>query len=66
MDKSNQWELNGDCTLCRRKKYCSNPCTMNKRYNKYLLNRAVAGVMMGRDDALKEYVDKTLDMMERR
>lgn len=64
MDKSNQWELNGDCSLCRREKYCSKPCTMNKRYNKYLLKRAVASVMHDKGlDVLGEYVNKALDYM---
>lgn len=31
IDKSEQWKLSGDCNLCRRQKYCSKPCTVNKR-----------------------------------
>ena len=27
---SNQWELNGDCQLCRRQKYCSKPCKKHR------------------------------------
>ena len=30
-DKSEQWNLDGDCSLCRRKNYCSNRCARNKR-----------------------------------
>lgn len=26
-----QWLLDGVCKECRRKKYCSKPCTANKR-----------------------------------
>lgn len=31
VDRSEQWNLDGDCSLCRRKDYCSNRCTRNKR-----------------------------------
>ena len=30
-NKSNQWELEGKCNLCRKQNYCSKPCTRNKR-----------------------------------
>lgn len=26
-----QWKTNGDCTKCRKQKYCSHQCTANKR-----------------------------------
>lgn len=29
--KTDQWQLDGDCSQCRRKNYCSKPCTKNKR-----------------------------------
>lgn len=30
-NENEQWELNGDCSKCRRKNYCSKPCTRHKR-----------------------------------
>ena len=26
-NENEQWLLNGDCSKCRRKSYCSKPCT---------------------------------------
>ena len=26
-----QWKTDGDCSKCRRQKYCSHTCTANKR-----------------------------------
>jgi len=26
-DETEQWLLNGDCSKCRKEKYCSKPCT---------------------------------------
>lgn len=31
IDETEQWLLSGDCSKCRRKKYCSKPCTKCKR-----------------------------------
>jgi hypothetical protein len=31
MDKSEQWNLEGNCSLCRRKNYCKKACTRHKR-----------------------------------
>ena len=42
MDNSEQWKLNGDCSLCRRKNYCSKPCTMNKRDTQAMIHSLVA------------------------
>ena len=36
-NKSNQWELEGNCNICRRKNYCSKPCTRSKRARKALM-----------------------------
>ena len=29
-DKSEQWKLKGQCSICRRKSYCKNICKANK------------------------------------
>ena len=40
-NKSNQWELDGNCSLCRRRNYCSKPCTRCKREtHNFLMNAA--------------------------
>lgn len=41
-DKSEQWKLDGDCSLCRRKNYCSNRCTRNKRESEIMMRSLVA------------------------
>ena len=39
---SEQWKTNGDCTKCRKQKYCSHQCTANKRaIQKELTNRII-------------------------
>ena len=64
MDKSNQWELYGDCSLCRRKKYCSKPCTKRKEFKRYYVKQAIREVIHERGfRVLEEYVDRTLDYM---
>ena len=42
MDKSEQWNLDGDCSLCRRKNFCSKPCTRNKRETNIMIRSLVA------------------------
>lgn len=29
--KTDQWLLSGDCSICRRRKYCSKPCKLRKQ-----------------------------------
>lgn len=60
MERDEQWKHGGDCNSCRRKNYCSTPCTLRKRRNKAILrglvadsiNRMTGGVMA-------EIIDKT-------
>lgn len=33
-DISNQWQLVGDCTQCRRKDYCKKECTARKKFRR--------------------------------
>ena len=42
VDRSEQWNLDGDCSLCRRKDYCSKPCTRNKRSTQAMIHSLVA------------------------
>lgn len=44
-----QWKEQGDCSICRRQKYCSKPCTIKKR-----IGRKIAEQMSEmRDDIMK-------------
>ena len=42
MDKTKQWKLDGDCSLCRKNNYCSKPCTRNKRETEIMIRSMVA------------------------
>ena len=42
MDKTEQWKLDGDCSLCRKNNYCSKPCTRNKRETEIMIRSMVA------------------------
>lgn len=41
-NENEQWLLNGDCSKCRRKNYCSKPCTRNKRGTEAMMKALVA------------------------
>ena len=61
MDKSEQWLLNGDCRICRRKNYCSKPCTRCKRETQAELKRLVANAMNeATGGVMSEYINKTV------
>ena len=61
MDKSEQWLLNGDCRICRRKKYCSKPCTRCKRETQAEMKRLVAGFLNeATGGVMSEAIDKTV------
>lgn len=45
MDNNEQWKLNGDCRLCRRKNYCNKPCTACKRDLQASVQAAVVNAM---------------------
>lgn len=42
VNKNEQWLLNGDCGKCRRKKYCSKPCTRHKRETKAMIQGMIS------------------------
>lgn len=44
-DNSNQWELEGKCSLCRRKNYCSKPCTRNTRAKNAFMTAVVTSAL---------------------
>ena len=36
-----QWKSDGDCTMCRRQKYCKKPCSASKkRIDRIVMNGA--------------------------
>ena len=37
VNSGDQWLLDGDCTLCRKKSYCGTPCTKQNKYKDNLL-----------------------------
>lgn len=41
-NENEQWLLDGDCSKCRREKYCSKPCTKAKRKRDVLVQTLVA------------------------
>lgn len=41
-----QWVRGGDCTKCRRQKYCSKDCKQHEIYNRQILSATVAEAMM--------------------
>lgn len=43
-----QWKTNGDCSKCRRKKYCSKDCNAKKRALARLIKRSVSEYMAER------------------
>lgn len=45
-EKNEQWLLDGKCSVCRRKNYCSTKCTKSKRRHDALIHRAVFDTMM--------------------
>lgn len=46
VDKSEQWLLNGKCTECRRKKYCSKPCRACKDRREYYMRNMVGAAII--------------------
>lgn len=61
MENSEQWLLNGDCRICRRKNYCSKPCTRCKRETQAELKRLVANAMNeATGGVMSEYINKTV------
>ena len=44
--KNEQWKLDGKCSICRRKDYCSKPCTRAKRAEESFIHSAVRNAML--------------------
>ena len=61
IQENEQWKLQGDCTKCRRKEYCSKPCTRCNRVARAKMKRLVADTMNEMTGgAMKEIINKTV------
>lgn len=60
MENNEQWISGGNCNLCRRKNYCSKPCTLAKRKRKAMIRGLVADAMnQATGGAMQEIIDRT-------
>ena len=41
-NENEQWLLSGNCSKCRREKYCSKPCTRCKRTTKAMVQGMIS------------------------
>ena len=46
IEKNEQWKLDGKCPICRRKDYCSKPCTRAKRARENFVRGAIMDAML--------------------
>lgn len=46
MERNEQWLRGGDCSICRREKYCSKPCKCAMNRQSAELAGRVAGLAM--------------------
>lgn len=44
--QNEQWKLNGDCSKCRRRDYCTKPCTKCKTRNSRIMTSFVVSKML--------------------
>lgn len=47
IDKSEQWKIDGDCTVCRRNSYCKQRCIANKRELQKSESKTIRRLNMG-------------------
>ena len=60
MENSEQWRSGGNCNLCRRKNYCSNPCTLAKKRQKAMIRGLVADTInLATGGVMNEVINKT-------
>ena len=43
-----QWKTTGDCTKCRKQKYCSKPCTANKKATQKWINNHITDYLVNK------------------
>lgn len=47
MTNSEQWKLEGDCSLCRRKDYCKTDCKAHKEYINKIIKQSLVDKLGG-------------------
>lgn len=45
---NDQWKLDGDCSECRRQKYCTKSCKANTKRHNRLMSEAMARTTLGK------------------
>lgn len=45
IEQNEQWKLQGNCQVCRRRNYCSKLCTAKQRANQIAFNAAMYNAM---------------------
>lgn len=53
-DVSEQWLLNGDCRICRRKRYCTKGCKKNRVAKERLINAMITSAILKRMNRREE------------
>lgn len=59
---SDQWLLNGDCTYCRKAKYCKKDCSARKQATAKILKNAFYDVLEEKYPEMAEFMSNTLGM----
>ena len=68
IDESEQWKLGGQCSKCRRQKYCGTACKAARTSDRREIQQLVANHMFGRFmKAVKSQYnfDKEVDIFDR-
>ena len=61
INKTEQWKLDGKCSLCRRKNYCSKPCKKANQAKQAFIKSAIRDIM---DDATDGNYSRIMNMSE--
>ena len=60
--ETEQWLLRGDCSVCRKRNYCSKPCRVRSNYEdaqfRKIMNSAMDEVTGGAFSAINKAVDR--------
>ena len=40
-ESNEQWKSGGDCTKCRRRKYCKKTCAANRKFDRRIISAIV-------------------------
>lgn len=53
-DVNEQWLLDGDCRICRRKRYCTKGCKKNRVAKERLINAMITSAILKRMNRREE------------